>query len=122
MATLSLKKRAEAGAAAEQPLKSDPVPVFDKEGYFVMDISMGGTLYIQGRHVFTAGGKYLRDIPPGDKPATLTEEQERNFKKDKVRAQKVFGKPRGPDASIPQAVLDAQRENARALAAEEQAS
>lgn len=123
MATLKLKRAlAESKVADESPpLTKSPDPVFDKEGYFVMDISMGGTLYIQGRHVFTAGGKYLREIPDGDAPAALTPEQERNFIRDKLKNKKFFGKAKGPAGEIPAEVKEALRENARALAAEEQA-
>jgi|GEM_PF-3528831 len=112
MATLSLKKRAEADA---KPVSMTPAPVFDRSKFYVTDIGPHRTVYIQGSHVFLHTGTYLEET---DTPAVLSPEQERNFNNAKLRTQ-LQQLARHPAAgAIPQKVIEAQRENAMALAAE----
>lgn len=96
------------------------IPVFFPERLAAQVGSGSGMpCFVQGDNLFSLQGKYI-----GKAPQHLeywpTEEQEAINRRTKARQRQALNRvpQRGGDAPLPKSTLDAQRENARALAAE----
>jgi len=112
--TITLKR------APEAP----PAPVFDPTANTGEVGGIEGVRYVQGAgHLFNARKEYVRtDKSFAMEP--LTEEQEANRRKQALSNKKFFisANPKIREAGLPQQVIEAERENARARAAEAFAS
>ena len=120
-ATLSLGK--EKAAPIEAP-KPSTDPVFDPEENTAEMYTPEGMRYIQLKHLFNRAKQYMGPAPENCWLQPMTPEQKRNLKIQTEKNKKFFGsaKPNIKEAGLPQKVLDAERENARARAAESQAA
>lgn len=120
MATLRLNK-----AVAQAPAVAEPEatkPVFNKDRHHAEIYGEPGIRYAQGKGLFNARGDFVRYAEGPGEPV-LTDEEEEAVRRARLRKQKTFGRQvQIAVAAIPQKVLDAQRENAQALAAESQAA
>jgi len=78
-----------------------------------------GIKYQQGKHYFSAAFGYVRSVE-GDDPGLPqeTDIQKRNRRIQDTKNKKFFGKRPQTFGHIPQKVIDAERENARAAAVE----
>jgi hypothetical protein len=95
-------------------------PVYDPEALAVQTYGAEGAGFIQGKNFFTANGKFIREVPKEQWYIT-TPEQEANNRKARAKQRAMFaGKGVAVRArpAIPEKLLDASRENARAFAAE----
>ncbi len=108
MATLKLKKDEE-----ESPF----VPDFDKDAMYAEVGGVEGVYYLQGRNYFARGGQYVREAPQAQWMAPETPEQRRNRQMQTIKNKKFFHKPVAP-AVVPESIINAERENAQARAAE----
>lgn len=98
----------------------DETPCFDPEANTGEVGGIEGVRYVQGPgHLFNARKDYVR-TDPAFKMEPLTEEQERNRKKQAMQQKRFFASanPKIREAGLPQQVIEAERENARARAAE----
>jgi hypothetical protein len=79
-----------------------------------------GVRYVQGKNFFGHKGQFIGEAPEAQWLAPLTREQEDNRREQMLKNRKFFAasKPRINDTGMPQAVINAERENARARAAE----
>jgi hypothetical protein len=104
--------------------KKEPDPVFDDNENTAEIHGPEGIKLIQGKWFFDKSHRYLGPAPEGMWMAPLTPEQRMNLRKQHEKNKKFFGsaKPNIREAGIPQKVIDAERENARAAAAESQAA
>lgn len=118
-ATLSLKK-----TDGEPPAAVEHGPVLDTNAHYGEVCGMQGIRYVQGKAFFNHLGEYVGPAPKHMWLAPLTEEQEQQRRRQAQGNKKFFGpaKNLAPAAAIPQAVLNAERENAQARAAESQAA
>ena len=100
--------------------EAPPAPVFDPEANTGEVGGIEGVRYVQGPgHLFNARKDYVR-TDPSFKMEPLTEEQERNRRKQAMQQKRFFASanPKIREAGLPQTVIDAEKENARARAAE----
>jgi hypothetical protein len=79
-----------------------------------------GVRFVQGRKLYGNKGQFVKDAPKEMWMTPLTQEQEDNRRRQMQANRKFFAaaKPRVNDTGVPQAVVNAERENARARAAE----
>lgn len=111
---------------AREEVKTPPAagPAFDEDAHFAEVCGVEGVRYVQGKSLFNNAKKYVR--PAGELSlAPLTAEQEQARRKQRMANKKFFGvaaAKKTADASVPQTILQAERENARARAAESQAA
>jgi hypothetical protein len=107
------------GAAPEEPA-APAVPQFDPAANTGEVGGVEGVKYVQGPgHLFNARQQYVR-TDPTMAMAPLTPEQEAARQRQDIKNKRFFTNalPKIKEAGLPQKVLDAERENARALAAE----
>jgi hypothetical protein len=116
--TLSLGKKAPAAA------KKEPDPVFDPNENAAEVHTPEGICLLQLKYLFNKQKQYLGEAPSNMWMDPLTPEQRRNLAIQRQKNTKFFssGKANVREAGLPQKVLDAERENARARAAEFQAA
>jgi hypothetical protein len=128
MATLGLKDKAKAAlkphappvAPAEVAPVPQEVPVYDPERLAAqVSTDSGRACFVQGKSLFTMKGAYLGEAERHHWyfPSEVEEENNRRTQARKRMIGKIAAKATAP--SLPQKVLDAQRENAMALAAEQ---
>jgi hypothetical protein len=119
MATLQLGKRDSVPAVLPEH-----GPELDRTAHFGEVCGMDGVRYVQGKALFNAIGKYVGPAPKEMCLAALTKEQERARQKQIQNNKKFFhaGAPTTRAAAVPQSIVDAERENARARAAESRAA
>lgn len=120
-ATLSLKKPDEQ-VSSELP---EHGPSFDPEAHYGEVAGIEGVRYVQGKAFFNVRGDYVRAAPKHMWLAPLTAEQEQQRRKQMQGNKKFFGPAKNivpGTATIPQAIINAERENAQARAAESQAA
>lgn len=112
MATLNLKTPASA------------IPVFDHDDHYMEVHTPEGVQYVQLKNMFNRSFKFVKEAPPELQLAPLTAEQRRNLQVQRQKNAKFFGsaKPKMNESGIPKVVADAERENAKARAAEHQAA
>jgi len=118
MGTLKLKRDVPAEKGTEDLV--DEKPRFDPEANTGEVGGLQGVRYVQGPgHLFNAHKDYVR-TDPAFKMEPLTEEQERNRRKQSLSNKRFFASanPKIREAGLPQQVIDAEKENARARAAE----
>lgn len=119
MGTLKLKRSAPSESAVDEAV--DETPRFDPNANTGEVGGIAGVRYVQGPgHLFNAHKTYVR-TDESFKMETLTEEQERNRRKQALSNKRFFisANPKLREAGLPQQVLDAEKENARARAAEQ---
>ncbi len=119
MAQLKLRK--------EEPTASAPAqdPVFDPDGHKGEVGGMQGVKWIQGKYLFGNNGAYLGIAPESMWMTPLTPEQEKDRRLQLLKNKRFFngGKVAATvKGTVPQAVLNAERENKQALAAESRAA
>jgi hypothetical protein len=119
MGTLKLNRgNAPKESAVEEAV--DETPRFDPEANTGEVGGIEGVRYVQGPgHLFNAHRAYVR-TDPSFKMEPLTDEQERNRRKQSLSNKRFFASanPKIREAGLPQQVIDAEKENARARAAE----
>lgn len=110
----------------------DPVPAklpehgpeFNPAANFGEVCGMEGVRYVQGKALFNNVKKYVGPAPENMCLAPLTAEQERDRQKRLLANRKFFhaGTPTVKAAAVPQTIIDAEKENRKALAAESRAA
>jgi hypothetical protein len=102
----------------------DHGPEFNPAVNFGEVCGMEGVRYVQGKALFNNVKRYVGPAPESMWLMPLTAEQERERQKKIIANKKFFGAataaPKG--AAVPQNILDAERENRKALAAESRAA
>jgi hypothetical protein len=100
------------------------LPVFDPEENTAELHTPEGIRLLQLDHLFNKSHQYIGSAPAGTALAPLTPEQKRNLKVQREKNLRFFGGSKAVirEAGLPQKVIDAERENARARAAEFQAA
>lgn len=119
-ATLRLSKP-EMPSSAKAP---EHGPELDRAKHFGEVCGVEGVKYVQGKALFNVAGKYVGVAPKEMELAPLTAEQEAERRK-KIQGNKKFfsaGSPKAREAAVPQSILDAEKENTRARAAESRAA
>lgn len=119
MATLRLGPKEEVKTPPEHG------PEFNADAHFAEVYGMDGIRYVQGKALFNNQKKYVRPAPPEMWLTPLTAEQEKKRRDQIMTNKKFFGAAvakKAGDASVPQSIVQAERENARARAAESQAA
>lgn len=127
MATLGLKTKA--APQPPKPLKPErpaveETPVFKPERLAAqVGSDSGQTCFVQGKHLFTLKGAYV-GVAPEHQWYFPSEQEEINNARTKAKQRQFFNKvpERSGATALPQKVLNAARENAQALAAEENAA
>lgn len=106
------------GAKVAAPEPAKDVPVFYPDNLSAQVGTDGGNYFVQGKNLFTVKGVFVKEAPE-NLWYLPTPQQEANNRaaKSRQRAAQVFA-PRAEAQAVPDKVLDAARENARALAAE----
>jgi hypothetical protein len=106
------------GAKIEaQPVPKD-VPVFEPDRLSAQVGTDGGAYFVQGKNLFSLKGVFVKEAPENLWYVT-TPEQEANNRKAKSRARAaVVNLPSSREPQLPDRVVEAARENARAYAAE----
>lgn len=119
MGTLKLS-----GKGPDDFVKKEAAPVFDPSGLFGEVGGIEGVRYVQGKSLFGNVKQYVGPAPESMWMAPLTKEQTEQTRKRDLANKKFFGagKTLAPGAAVPQAVINAERENAQARAAESQAA
>lgn len=120
MGTLKLK-----GTTDAKGTDDFVTPDFDPNALFGEVGGMDGVRYVQGKSLFGNVKQYVGPAPEHMWLAPLTKEQSEQARKRDLANKKFFGasgKTLAPGAAIPQAVINAERENAQARAAESQAA
>lgn len=118
MGTLKLTGKGTDTLVVDKPIE------FDNNGHYGEVGGMDGVRYVQGKSLFNNIKQYVRPAPEHMWLAPLTKEQVEQTRKRELANRKFFGgaKNLAPGAAIPQAVINAERENAQARAAESQAA
>lgn len=112
--------RRELAAQEKKPEKAPPK--FDRTAHYGEVGGEDGVKYVQGNAYFNARGDFVRWAPAAAVLKPLTKEQEMDRQRRLRASKKLFGaKLVKATDSIPDEVIEAQRENARALAAEQNA-
>jgi hypothetical protein len=108
MSTLGLQKKAEAE------------PIFNPDANTAEVHGPEGVRYLQDKYLFNRAHRYIGLAPREQWLAPLTPEQEHNRRLQLQKNRKFFGsaKPNNAEAALPQQLIDAERENAKARAAE----
>ena len=121
---MSEKPQISAPPSANAAQKGKDLPTFDHDAHFGEVFGVEGVRYVQGRNYFGHKHQFVREAPRDAWLAPLTEEQERARQKQMRDNRKFFGnaKTHRNEGAIPQAVLDAERENSQARAAEDRAA
>ena len=103
---------------SKEDLKNYKAPVLDRESSYaeIGGMELEGVKYQQGRNYFSPGGHFVKECKGPGLPEE-TPEQKKNRQIQAMKNKKFFGKKATP-AEIPRALLDAERENAQARAAE----
>jgi hypothetical protein len=116
--TLSLDKK------AAPPPKKPPVPVFDENENTAEVHTPEGIGYLQLKNFFNRQKVFVSEAPEHMWMAPMTPEQRKNLAIQRQKNAQFFAsaKPKIREAGLPQKVIDAERENARAHAAETQAA
>lgn len=99
--------------------RAQPVPVFDRRGHFAEIGGIHGVKYVQGDNFFNSLGVFVKKADEAHALAPLTREQEIDRlmrMRDQAARSTVIGDKR--NGQVPQHILDAERENARAAGAE----
>lgn len=116
MGTLSLKRDR---SQVDVPIKGDDVmpelaPQWDAAKPYLGMGGMVGVAFMQGDNYFNCRKEFVKEVPVADR---------REMPKPKKQSEVFHRGPRGFGSApvVPQTVLDAQKENARVLAAESQA-
>lgn len=113
------------GAREETKTPPEHGPEFNADAHFAEVCGITGVRYVQGKALFNVAKKYVRPAPPEMCLAPLTAEQEKTRRNQIIANKKFFGAATAQkvaNASMPQAIVQAERENARARAAESQAA
>lgn len=92
------------------------IPALDKSAHYAEVGGVEGVRYLQGRNYFANGGSFVREAPKEQWQPEETDEQRRNRAKKAARDAKFFAKRGAP--VLPQKLLEAELENAKARAAE----
>lgn len=121
-ATLSLN-RSRVEPVPSAPVPSAPVaekPRFNPHEHYGEVGGVEGVKYVQGKHFFKPNGDFHSVAPEAAQLAPLTSEQEADRQKRLRANKKFFGKAlaQAADSMLPQKVIDAERENAKARSAE----
>lgn len=119
-ATLSLRK-----PGSEESVKApESGPKLDTSAHYGEVCGMQGIRFVQGKAFFNHLGEYVGPAPKHMWLAPLTAEQEAQRRKQAQGNKKFFGTPKNlaPGAGVPLAIINAERENAQARAAESQAA
>ena len=123
MGTLSLGKK---GAAAAQTVP-DPLdmpeekPEFDPRAHYGEVGGVQGVKYVQGDNYFKPNGDFHSVAPPEARMKPLTKEQEADRQRRLNKDRKLFGTKLAQamhDRNLPQNIVEAEKENARARAVE----
>lgn len=99
-------------------------PELDRTKHFGEVCGVEGVRYVQGKALFSNIGRYVGVAPKEMELAPLTAKQETE-RQQKIRDNKKFFSattPKAREAAVPQAILDAEKENRKALAAESRAA
>lgn len=117
-ATLSLGKKEPVAAPPEHG------PEFDPASHFGEVCGVDGVRYVQGKSLFNVAKRYVRPAPREMWLAPLTPAQEQLRQKQMQNNKRFFfsGAPLARAAAVPQKIVDAERENAQARAAETRAA
>ncbi len=94
-----------------------PPPEFDWNAHYAEVGGIDGVKYLQGKNFFGAGGHFRSQAPEHMWQNPETEDQRKNRIRQATANKKFFGTHQPPGA-VPQKVIDADRENRQALAAE----
>lgn len=114
-ATLSIRKPTPPGP---DPLAM-PDPVFDHAAHYGEVGGIQGVKYVQGDNFFKPNYDFHSVAPAEARLKPLTKEQEADRQKRMSATRKMLGKKLAQSAeAVPQKIIDAERENARAKAAE----
>jgi hypothetical protein len=107
-----------------RPVESEPAQVFDPDGHYAEVHTPEGVRYLQTKYLFDRAHNYMGVAPPHMWLAPLTEEQQRNLRIQRQKNKGFFqaGRPKVKEAGVPQKIIDAEKENARAAAAESAAA
>lgn len=103
--------------AKERP--QQPIPAFDPRGHFAEIGGIHGVKYVQGDNFFDSIRRFVRPADEAHRLAPLTREQELDRlmrMREQAARSTVIGDKRG--GQVPQHIIDAERENARAAGAE----
>lgn len=105
--------------AKSAPESAQDVPVYYPDNLAAQVGTDNGTFFVQGKNLFTLKGVFVEEAPENLWYIT-TPQQEANNRKAKARSRAaVVNLPRSSESqAVPDKVMDAMRENARALAAE----
>lgn len=122
MATLSLNKGTTDAKGTDDFITEKPV-AFDPDAPTNEIGGMEGVKYLQGKNFFNPAKLFVRQAPKEMWMAPLTPAQEVARKRQILQNKKFLaGVAKPQTAAMPQAILNAERENARARAAETQAA
>lgn len=115
-AQLTLKKPAPPAPADDE---LELPPEFDRSAHYGEVGGVPGVRYVQGDNYFKPNGDFHSKAPPEARMKPLTKEQEADRQKRMSATRKMLGKKLAQAAdALPQKIIDAERENARAKAAE----
>jgi hypothetical protein len=110
MATLKLRPESEAPEAT---------PEFDWNAHYAEIGGIDGVKYLQGKNFFGAGGHFRSQAPENMWQHPETDKERQNRIKQATANKKFFGTHQPKiEGIVPQKVIDADRENRQALAAE----
>lgn len=128
MGTLSLGKKPAAPAPVVRP---DPLdmpnddeapdePVFNRSAHYGEVGGVPGVKYVQGENFFKANFDFHSVAPPEARLKPLTREQEADRQKRLAKDRKLWGNKlaQSTNSPLPEKILNAERENTRARAAE----
>jgi hypothetical protein len=101
-----------------------PDPVFDPDENTAEVQGPEGTRLLQLKYLFDKAHNFVGLAPQNMWMAPMSDVQRRNLRIQRMKNAAFFenAKPRNRNAAIPQKIIDAERENARARAAETQAA
>ena len=102
----------------DMPEEIPEAPKLDRSAHYAEIGGMEGIQYLQGRNFFSAGGHFVRIAPKHQWQPEETEEQKRNRIRQKAKDAKFFAKRTIAPAQVPQSLIEAEMENARARSAE----
>jgi hypothetical protein len=110
----------EALRAEDAPAVETKIPRFDENAHFGEVCGIDGVKYVQGKAFFSARKVFTGWAPESMVLAPLTPQQEADRQKRLRATKKFFGSKLAKHAeeALPHDVVTAQRENARAAAAE----
>ena|ERR1700690_4457222 len=110
MATLKLKP--------DEP-EAAPIPEFDWNAHYAEIGGIDGVKFLQGKNFFGAGGHFRSEAPENMWQHPETDAEKKNRIKQSAANKKFYGShPVRNEGAVPQKVIDADRENRQAFAAE----